>query len=563
MTAFPLSLTGKRWNMREGSLEVESGAGLVERLKLQRGLTDDASGSSWEDPELFPDSLKAAARVHRAMDAREMIGIFGDYDCDGITSTAQLVRYFRRHGLEPIVRLPHRVHDGYGLKTCHVDECHAAGVRLLITVDTGINAHDAIAEAATRGIDVIVLDHHHFTSSPPAYAVLHPVLARNRFFSDAPPSAAGVVWHFLHTLEGSAWLDRDTDMALAMIGTVADLVVLRGSNRMLVREGLRALDRLRGSPLAELAQYVSSGSTLRSTDVAFRLAPRINAAGRMSDPTHALTALLEGGTALRELEELNTLRQEETHASFEHALGAVAGSPLQPLLAVADTTYSPGIIGLIAGKLTERFGRPSMAVHIAGSTCTGSIRSPAAYDLTTGLDRIRPLCLSIGGHAHAAGCTFTLDNYFAITDLLCRDVEERVKASSLHPSMQIDAVLRAAYITGSLVTRLQELEPYGQENPEPQFLVQDIILDAVRTVGSERQHLQASIGNAKVIGFHLGRLATHCKSPVDLVCRLGMNTWNGRTQPQLVAQDMRLANALQRHQNQEVRIMNKENIPAS
>ncbi len=527
--------------MCEISDDVWETTGFIERLKRERGLTDDNTCQSWLDPGVFPDALKAAARVHRAVGARETIAIFGDYDCDGVTSTAQMVRFFRRHGTEPLVRLPHRVHDGYGLKKKHIDECHAAGVTLLITVDTGINAHDAIMHARTLGMDIIVLDHHHFASVPPALAVLHPALARESFFAKAAPAAAGVVWHFLHTLESRPWADRDIDAALAMIGTVADLVPLKGYNRRLVQEGLHALANLHETPLAELAQHIGSGTQLRSTDIAFRLAPRINAAGRMRDPLLALTALLEGGEHLRELEHLNTLRQEETRTSFDHALAAIEASPLQPFLAVADPSYSPGIIGLIAGKLTERFGRPSMAVHIAGTTCTGSIRSPAAYDLRAALDRIRPLCESVGGHRHAAGCTFALDNYFAITDLLCRDVEENVSGDMLLPALRIDATIDAANITSTLVAQLQELEPYGQGNPEPLFLVKNIMLDSIRTVGSDHQHVQAIVGNVKIIGFHLGHLAMDAKKPIDLVCRLGLSTWNGRTQPQLFVQDLRFS----------------------
>jgi single-stranded-DNA-specific exonuclease len=534
-----LSFGGKRWQM---PAENHDRTTFIAQRLNQLGLPCDRA---WDDPTVFPDAEKAVMRVRSAIDAHEKIAIFGDYDCDGITSTAQLLRCLRRHGTEPAVRLPHRMHDGYGLRPKHVDECATQGVTLLMTVDTGISAHEALSRARELGIDVIILDHHHWTIRPDAYAILHPDLAPD--FPKPHPSAAGVVFLFLHAMENGYWQDRDTDLALALFGTVADLVPLAGINRTLVQEGLRALTRLPDGPVKRLVESVGKGKPLTSVDVAFRIAPRINAAGRMGDPMLALTALLDGGEPLRALEQMNTLRQEETARCIEHALekispdGDLSHETLPAFLAIADVSYSPGIIGLIAGKLTERFGRPSMAAHIKDDECTASLRSIGAYNIVEGLDRVSHLLSAFGGHAQAAGCSFPLAHFAELTRLLDADIVTKIDSTTLFPTLQIDAVIDANAITNAAVLSLAELEPYGQGNQEPLFLVQNARLTNLRRVGADGKHLQATVGNAKVIGFGMGEWERHAESELDLVCKLGLDSFGYKTVPQLFLVDARVA----------------------
>jgi len=525
--------------MPENDLEA-----LLALLQQSRSL-DTPSGTddgSWCDPAPYPQAVKAAQRLTKAMTDKEGIGIFGDYDCDGITAAAQILRAVRRHGLEPVVRLPHRVHDGYGLKPAHIDEFAEKKISLLITVDTGISAHEAIDHANKKGIDVIILDHHHVLTAPNAFAIMHPALS-----PDIPhphPSAAGVVFIFLHALEGESWEDRDTDLALATIGTIADLVSLRGNNRRLVQEGLLALRRLPASPLKILIDQVSSGKPLTSVDIAFRVAPRINAAGRMADPMLALKAILEGGELLKDLDTLNSLRQAETARALEKALLDLRPDEkgeLPSFISIASASYPPGILGLLAGKLTERFGRPSMAVAIRGEECTGSLRSPAHYNIVEAVGRSSHLLETFGGHAQAAGVTFKLKNAVALMDALEQDAQARIPAGSLTPTLLIDAVLPSSAVTPDFCIRLSALEPYGMGNPEPLFLLEKVELKNARRVGGEGQHLQAMLGPCKVIGFGLGELLPHTDQPLDIVCRAGLDHWNGKTSPQLSLQDMRVA----------------------
>lgn len=544
----PLSLTGKRWTLapvtgRDAAPEDDALA-MIELLKESRGISAQpmTDTGEWHNHRLFPDAEKAAKRIRGAIKERQQIGLFGDYDCDGITSAAQMIRYFRRHGTDPAVRLPHRVHDGYGIKAAHIDEFIAKGVQLIVTVDTGISAHEAIDHANDKGIDVIVLDHHHLLTPPNAYAILHPALAPG--FPHPHPSAAGVAFMFLHALEERFWADRDTDLTLAMIGTIADLVQLKGLNRSLVQAGLRAMGCLEPCPLKLLIDQTSGGSPLTSVDIAFRIAPRINAAGRMADPTIALKALLEGGELLRDLDTLNSLRQEQTTRAMEHALRELtpdASGELPAFLAIASSSYPHGILGLLAGKLTEKFGRPSMAVHIGEHLCTASFRSPAGYNIVQALERNKHLLMSFGGHAQAAGATFTLEKYLTLTEALEKDTKAAMPATELIPTLAIDAILPASAVTQNFCNALTSLEPFGQGNPEPLFLIENVMIQNIRRVGNEGKHLQGTIGPSKIIGFNLGHLASETHRHLDIVCRVGIDTWNGRVTPQLFLTDMRVA----------------------
>lgn len=516
----------------------------VARMAAERALENDAP-ADWSSSSLYPEAGIAAERTRRGIAEGERIAIFGDYDADGITSTAQLLRFFRRNGTEPIVRLPHRERDGYGLKMKHVEEFASAGVTLLFTVDTGVASHAEIETAKTKGMDVIVLDHHHFTQRPPAHAVLHPSLSR--LPTPHPPSAAGVVFAFLHALEKDAWAGREEDLALAAIGTIADVVTLRGDNRRLVTEGLAAMNRLAPSPLQQMLAGVSRGQRLSSTDIAFRVAPRINAAGRMADPILALSAILEGGEGMQTLDQLNMERQAETARCIEHALlsidptGRFDHDALPAFLCVASEDYPPGILGLISGKLTERFGRPSMAANIKGDECVASLRSTPQYHIAEGLHRIAGLLTTFGGHAQAAGCSFKKENLQEIARTMNEDVLSKVSRDALVPTLTVDATLPIHAVSVPFCSSLTQLEPFGQGNSEPLFLSRGVTLSFPRTVGGEGQHLQAYAAHCKLIGFNLGRFIDNIRKPVDLVYRLNVDTWNGKATPQLMLQDLRLA----------------------
>jgi single-stranded-DNA-specific exonuclease len=537
MTDPHLSFTGRRWSIHnsDGLL----GASLLDALRRARGL-DTTAIDTFGAPDLLPDAALAAERIRAAIAQHETVGIVGDYDCDGITAVAQLIRLFRRYDLEPIVRLPHRVHDGYGLSARMVEDMHAQHVTLMITADTGVSAIAEVALAKQCGMDVIVTDHHMLTDAlPDALAIVHP--GRSALYPLPHPSGAGVVYHLLRMVEGASWQGHEEDAVLATIGTVADLVPLTGYNRLLVQQGLRHFGALRNSPLLALAEIAGIDPlTITSTDIAFRLAPRINASGRMASPDLALQALLGDTDAITTLDTLNRDRQTETEEHFAQALKEIEATPTTPpLLSSLSTTYSHGIIGLIAGRLTERIGRPSMVAVQEGDMCTASLRSTPAYHIAEGLDRHKHLLLRYGGHAQAAGCTLLREHWEALCMGLHADIAERTTPDMLVPTTEIDAMLPTDVITTTFIAALDTLEPHGQGNREPLFLIRNVRIDDARQVGKERLHLQGKVQGRKLIGFHRGGLLPYCTEPMDIVCRLGMDEWQGIRQPQLYLVDAR------------------------
>lgn len=540
-----LSLTGRRWRTRSGeecdTLPHPTDAGaILSALVAARGIpTAEGLAEPLPPPQVYPDMNRAVERVRRAIETGERIGVFGDYDCDGVTATALLVRCLRRRGVQPWVRLPHRSRDGYGLRPAIAEECIVAGVTLLITVDTGITAVETVALLAERGIDVIVTDHHHVEEElPAAFAIVHPALAPHHPLPH--PSGAGVALQLVRGIEqAGSWNGLAEDLALAAIGTVADLVELRGGNRTLVIKGLQALKHLPQGPLATFIQRTGVSADIRSTDIAFRIAPRINAAGRLDDPMLALTALLEGGEAAGQLDALNVQRQKRTEDLLQHALEHV--DTTSPFLCIADELFHPGIVGLIAGKLTEQFGRPSLVASIEDGVCTASLRSPPGYHIAEGIALCSDLLLTHGGHAQAAGCSFDHAHFATLLERLSAHVRATVDLASLEPLISIDAVLDPALIRLNLCTDIDRLEPFGQGNPEPLFLLRGVCLERVRGVGAEGAHLQAHIGGIKAIGFRLGHTLPQVDQPLDLVCRIGVDTWQGVRAPQVYIEDIRIS----------------------
>ncbi len=540
-----LSFTGRRWMSRiDSDAAPTNTVSLIEALMQSRGLLKKPTDVFFSIHRL-PGLLTAIERINGAITSGEKIAIFGDYDCDGVTSTALIARMLHRRGATPLLRLPHRLHEGYGLRLPVIDELATAGITLLITTDTGVSAVKEITRAKELRIDVIVVDHHHLPQGdlPPAYAILHPSLMNP--VPASPPSAAGVAWELVQAFEecsGNAdWEDSDTDRALAAIGTVADLVELRGENRRVVHEGLGALGRLTKGPLALLKMHAGIESAPRSSDIAFRIAPRINAAGRMADPSVALDAVLGNPEAVLQLDLWNKDRQELVRSLTDEALERAQFEG--PMICLSDARYLPGICGLIAGRVTEKLGRPSLVAYIdPQGRSTASLRSVTGFNVTEALAGCSDLLTSFGGHAMAAGCSFAHSNMDTLRIRLNSDVASRLDPSLLVPTLQIDLPVVPKLLTLELCNALQSLEPFGQGNPEPCFVLPRVQLTDARRVGKDSTHLQARVGTSKLIGFGLGHLADRSTEAMDLAVHLGIDTWQGTARPQLYLQDARTAN---------------------
>ncbi len=538
-----LSLTGKRWVIHETGAVAES---VVEMLLRRRKIEALGEGeileSVGENARQFRDFEKAADRIAHAIASKESISIFGDYDCDGITSTALLARFFHRRNVRPLLRLPHRLKEGYGLQNAAVDELKAAGVRLLITVDTGVTAVEPIARLRDAGIDVIVLDHHTLPEIlPPAFAILHPELAEPRMTPS--PCGAGIAWSMISAMEeqdGHAdWPDRASDMALAAIGTVADVVELRGGNRTLTFGGLQALMGLTEGPLALLSAHAGLQKPFTSRDIAFRIAPRINAAGRMDDPHIALHALLGDTGSLLQLDALNRERQDVVSGHIEDLL-PLAEAETGSMLCFVSEEYSAGICGLLASRVCEMHGKPSLVAAQSGDICTASLRSIPGYDVTAGLARCSDLLMNFGGHAMAAGCTFAAQSFSLLRERLQADALAHIAEEHFFPAVAAECALDIRHVTMELCDALQVLEPFGQGNPEPRFVIESATLENIRCVGKDGKHLQATVRGRKLIGFSMGHLEKNAGQPLDLLCRVGIDTWQGRRNVQLFLDDMRV-----------------------
>ncbi|MFA6039562.1 MAG: DHH family phosphoesterase [Candidatus Peribacteraceae bacterium] len=540
-----LSLTGKRWVIGEDYRGREQT--LPASLALLRGMPDGCAPLPCTHPdEVSPHLPQAVERIRRAVEKRETVGIFGDYDCDGITAAVQLFRAFRRRDVTPHVYLPHREREGYGLKEESIRFFAGHGVTLLLTVDTGISSVHELALARELSIDVIVVDHHHLPPElPPAFALIHPGLAP---LPGVMPAAAGVALSVVAALEKDGgkdeWEGKDEDMALAAIGTVADLVELRGGNRTLVTQGIAALGRMETGPLRDLLTQAGIAGAPTSRDIAYRIAPRLNAAGRMADPRIALRALLGDRESLALLESLNRDRQMQTQEILRELQRT---SPAESaFLIAASPDYPAGILGLIAGKLTETHGRPSMVAQIREDMCVASLRSIPGFHVTEALQSVSDLLTSFGGHAQAAGCTFPLAALPELTARLQERASSALTPAQLLPQLRIDGIVDARNVSLELCHALGSLEPFGQGNPEPRFLLPAVGFSTLKRVGKDFMHLQGTLGlpqggNLKAVGFGLSPLFEKIPATCDVACRIGVDSWNGSRRPQIFIEDVREA----------------------
>ena len=545
-----LSITGKRWVIEDDFRrfpgdEKDYAASLLSHFRSHRGL-DTKFALPFAEPGSEPfDMGKALERTQQAIVQNERVAIFGDFDCDGITSVCQLSRAFERRGLQPLLRLPQRVTEGYGLRLSQVEEFARAGVTLLFLLDTGIVAHTEIDAAAHAGMDVIILDHHRLPQKlPNAFAILHPSLAAHPGIALA---AAGVVFGFVSALEAKEgtkeWNGREEDLALAAIGTVADLVKLQGENRELVQAGIAALERAQEGPIFELRRAAGIVGTLTSRDIGFRIAPRLNAAGRMDDPMIALKALRGDRESLLLLDHLNTLRQDSVRGILSR-LGREPAGEETAFLCLASREYPAGVVGLVAGKLVETHGRPCLVAHIHGERCTASLRSIPGYDVTEAIRSCSDLLLTFGGHSAAAGCTFLLSEFPQLSARLNAHARERLTPERLCPILAIDGVLDPDRISLSLCAALSSLEPFGEGNKDPRFLLPGVQFSALKRVGRDFSHLQGMIHSFKLVGFGLGSFFERMPQIADVACRLSIDAWNGTQKAQLIVEDVRAASSV-------------------
>ena len=499
------------------------------------------------DPLTLPGVPQACSVILDHLRRGSRIAVFGDYDVDGVCSTAMLVRTLRALGGDPVWELPSRFDEGYGLSTAAVERLAARGVGLLVTVDCVITAVEQVAAARAAGVDVVVTDHHRPGEQLPDCAVVHPALDA---YGCPELCASGVVLKLSEALLAAAGGDPGAageDLDLAALATVCDLVPLRGENRRIVREGLLALSRTRKPGLRALMAVAGvAPAELTEHALGFRLGPRINAAGRMRRADAALELLLteDGARAeevARELDLLNRDRQEaETRILFA-AEAACLPQASQAAIVVAGEGWHPGVVGIVASRLVERWRRPCVAIALEDGSGRGSGRSISPYDLHAGLAACAPHLNRFGGHRMAAGVELEASAVEPFRRALAVHAGEALAPADLIPVERVDAVVPGGVLGLGLAEELEALRPFGMGNPQPTLLVPAVRFQHVTGMGEEGEHARFTLvtaGGARSRGVAFGSppkaLAPASEDNHDIALRLERNRWNGMVEPRVI-----------------------------
>jgi single-stranded-DNA-specific exonuclease len=497
------------------------------------------------DPLELPGVREACEAILRHVAEGSQIVVHGDYDVDGVCSTAILVRALRGLGADPRWHIPSRA-AGYGLSVETVERLAASGAGLLVTVDCAITATAEVAAARELGVEVVVTDHHRPGPDLPDCPIVHPALGRYPF----PDLCAAAVSHKLaeamYRIAGRDPAALAEDLDLVGLATVADVVPLRGENRRLVREGLAALARTSKPGLRALMRVAGvERGTVTEHALGFRLAPRLNAAGRLQRADAALELLLtdderRAADVADELDLLNRERQDtETRILFE-AEAARAEHPEAPAYVLAGEGWHPGVIGIVASRMVERYHRPCVVIALDGDSGRGSGRSISAYDLHAGLTACSDHLLRFGGHRAAAGLEIGRDAVDAFRWAFTAHAASSLSPADLVAEQRIDAVVPGDSLGTALAEELERLAPFGHGNPAPTLLVPAARVSDVRSMGEDGQHARFTLSGggtrARAVAFRTAArlLPSSEHDRHDVAVRLELNEWNGTIEPRLV-----------------------------
>ena len=537
---------------------------LIDDLLAGRGLTRAAlqvGPEALHPPEQMQDMATAVARLERAVRDREKIVVYGDYDVDGVCSTAVLMDFLERVGADCDCLLPDRHKDGYGLKPPGVEAAIARGARVIVTVDNGISAYDALALAEARGVEVVVVDHHQqLAELPRALAIINPN-RRDCAYPFKSLAGVGVTFKLVQALseaflageERRRYLNELLD--LVALGTVADLVPVLGENRLFIQRGLQILQRTKRLGLRALKRVANSGDQpLDTASLGFRLGPRINVAGRLKTPDIALRLLRSAneGEAAQLADELNRLNsqrqawQREGIREVEEQVGPE--EDVEDHIIVVLGEWNVGIVGLLASKLCEEYARPAV-VCTQGSDqglCVGSARSIPGYDISEGIHACEEHLQTHGGHPAAAGFSLAADAFEGFRLALIDHANAHISAEVLQPVLDIDLMLKPADLTLDTVEQLAALEPFGNGHRRPVFALEDCRVVWSRQIGTDGRHFKAEL---EVGGRRCTALWWNQKDLADQVrpgdrlnaaFELEADTYTGNGAVQMVLRDLHL-----------------------
>lgn len=535
---------------------------LVAEILLRRGLDEPAARAFLQpvSPRFrpytdLPGAQVAGERLAQAVRRGERVAVYGDYDVDGLSATALLVEFIRSRGGIADAYLPNRLENGYGLHAPAVEAIAASGAGLLVTVDCGITASAEVALARSRGLEVVVTDHHEAGDMvPDASVVVNPKLGTDEDFR----SLAGVGVAFQVARAAAAALgEQDQErmrrfLDLVALGTVADVVPLIGENRLLVRAGLAVLNRGQRLGLKALAQAAGLGDrSITSVDVAFRLGPRLNAAGRLGDARQGLELLLaqdaaEAETLAAFLQEQNQARQGLEQEVLAQAEAQISAQPELPRVLVAvGRDWPAGVVGLAASRLCDRYGRPSFVLTREQTHLRGSARSVTGFPLHEVLAGLTGLLRQWGGHELAAGLALNEDNLGAFNQALQAAAAERLAGEILAPRLRLDAAATIADLSLRLISELRQFEPYGYLNPRPLLVFKGLeVCLPPRLAGEKHLKLKLADGRGRyldAIGFGMGQRVSEAAlhNLIDLAGFASENVWNQTSTLQVEIKDFR------------------------
>jgi len=553
-------LSHSRWNLLPPIPDRQAGVALafsplVTQLLYNRGLTQPSQLASFlaaderlsGDPNLLPDMHQAVARLYRALLSNENIAIYGDFDADGITATALLVQGLSLLNCKATPYIPHRLTEGYGLKTVALETLKKQGISLVVTVDCGITASAQVKDAKKMGLDVIITDHHTPSDEiPPAKAVINPKLPGSKYpFTEL--AGVGVALKLLQALfQGMGkekLLYQLTD--LVALGTIADMVPLLGENRYLVKRGLELLCASPRLGIRELMTQSGSNTAHLDTDsVSWTIAPRLNAAGRLEHAMGSYRLLMtdspdEARGLAKWLEQKNDERQKLTATAMTKARQQVSAQGDSPVLIASGADYPAGIMGLVAGRLSEEFYRPVIVLRTSDELSGGSCRSIPEFDIIQALNSCQHLLTHFGGHARAAGLSLRTCDLPRLHEQLLEIAANKLAGVDLRPRVDIDAEVMLSEMGGDTFSAIQKLAPFGQGNPTPTFLSRKVNIVDCRTMGNGGDHLRlkmkqdsAPTGSGQTlwdgVGFNLGCYRSEMSSQLDIVYNLEIDHWNGQ-----------------------------------
>ena len=501
---------------------------------------------------LFKGMDIAVDRIIKAINNKEKILIYGDYDVDGITSTTVLKKYLMDRGISVDTYIPNRLHEGYGLNKKAIDTIKERNIDLIITVDCGISAIEEVDYAVRLGMDIIVTDHHEVGEKLPNALAVIDAKRKDNTYPFRALAGVGVVFKLIQALSIKLEIKPEEYLKyldLVCVGTISDIVPLEGENRTIAKLGLMLIKVTRNLGLRELIK--SSGyKEIDSNTISFGVAPRINACGRMGHEEEALKLFLaedlESATKItKELNEYNTLRQSTEKAIYEEAVQQIEKNHLDAnnSIVLGGKGWHHGVIGIVSSKVTDKYYKPSILLSFEDNIAKGSGRSVPGFDLYEGLAKCEDLLEKYGGHSMAVGLTLKKENLENFKERFEQIAKEK-NIKELVPIIYIDDELKLKDINMDLVKSISILEPFGEANKVPLFLIRNLKIDSIRAL-SEGRHLKLTLRDENfvinAIGFELGYLAEEYRigDRVDVVGTLEINSFNGFSSIQINMKDIR------------------------